>query len=288
MVLGAAEQRRAADRLPGPGVGLRRRRPGQSQPGRDLALGRLVTEPVPGTTGSRPPLTETGWLTNGAAVTEHLAGRGDEPSALPGSRRRRARAAGTRSSSTSSSGMTGTGNRTWSCPMLAAVWQLIRLGLLREQGAPVVAPEDWTGPWPDSWDELPAITRLNPQAAAFAAYTTLSALSPRFLPVELAVRTILGQFAGDESVLAEATGQGRARRRCGCPPNWSTGSGTSSSPRVKPTRPERPARARHRSIWRSGSAASHSCSNRLLQLIESGRPSAPAGSARWPAWCRRR
>ena len=30
-----------------------------------LTLGSLVTEPAPGTTGGRPPLTETGWLTNG-------------------------------------------------------------------------------------------------------------------------------------------------------------------------------------------------------------------------------
>ena len=102
------------------------------------------------------------------------------------------------------------GCRTWSCPMLAAVWQLMRLGLLRTEGRAVVVPQDWTGPWPDSWDELPAITRLNPAAAAFAAYTTLSALSPRFLQVELAVRTILSQFAGEVPVLTQA--RARAER----------------------------------------------------------------------------
>jgi hypothetical protein len=97
------------------------------------------------------------------------------------------------------------GHRTWSCPMLAAVWQLMRLGLLRDQGRPVVTPEDWAGrPFPDSWADLPAVIRLEPKAAAFAAYTTLSVLSPRFLPVELAVRTILGQFACDPVILAEA------------------------------------------------------------------------------------
>jgi hypothetical protein len=96
------------------------------------------------------------------------------------------------------------GDRTWSCPMLAAVWQLIRLGLLRDHGRPVLIPQDLPGTLPDSWDEMPPITRLNRGAAAFAAYTTLSALSPRFLPVELAVRTILGQFAAEGSVLAEA------------------------------------------------------------------------------------
>ena len=95
------------------------------------------------------------------------------------------------------------GRRIWSCPMLAAVWQLARLGLLRDHGRPVLVPQDWTGSWPDNWAALPAITRLDPSAPAFAAYTTLSALSPRFLPVELAVRTILSQFAGDPTVLAE-------------------------------------------------------------------------------------
>ena len=90
--------------------------------------------------------------------------------------------------------------------MLAAVWQLMRLGLLRDQGRPVVTPQDWTDPrFPDSWDDLPPVIRLKPKAAAFAAYTTLSVLSPRFLPVELAVRTILSQFACDSNIFAEAT-----------------------------------------------------------------------------------
>jgi hypothetical protein len=68
-----------------------------------------------------------------------------------------------------------------------------------------VTPEDWAGrPFPDSWADLPAVIRLEPKAAAFAAYTTLSVLSPRFLPVELAVRTVLSQFACDPVILAEA------------------------------------------------------------------------------------
>ena len=54
------------------------------------------------------------------------------------------------------------GQRTWSCPMLAAVWQLMRLGLLRDHGRPVLAPQDWRTGFPDSWDELPPVIRLNP------------------------------------------------------------------------------------------------------------------------------
>jgi hypothetical protein len=169
----------------------------------DLTLGRLVTEPVPGTTGSRPPLTETGWLTNGqrspdSSRAEAMAKRDPWQPPVESARRRHSIFVDVELWDERD------GERTWSCPMLAAVWQLVRLGLLRENGRPVLMPQDWTGEWPESWDELPAITRLHRDAPAFAAYTTLSALSPRFLPVELAVRTILSQFAGDGQVLGEA------------------------------------------------------------------------------------
>ncbi len=170
-----------------------------------LTLGRLVTEPPPGTTGGRPPLTETGWLTNGqrspsTSRDEAMTRRGPWQPPRESARRRHSIFVDVELWDESD------GQRTWSCPMLAAVWQLMRLGLLRDQGRAVVAPQDWTEPsFPASWDELPPVVRLNPRATAFAAYTTLSVLSPRFLPVELAVRTILGQFACDAEVFAEAT-----------------------------------------------------------------------------------
>ena len=145
--------------------------------------------------------------------------------------------------------------------MLAAVWQLMRLGLLRDQGRPVVTPQDWTDQrFPDSWDDLPPVIRLKPGAAAFAAYTTLSVLSPRFLPVELAVRTILSQFACDSDILAEADRPGRARRdatarRTGRPdPVRVRGPGRYRS-RVKP----RPVTRRSDA---QGRRRSHNCSNR--------------------------
>jgi hypothetical protein len=169
-----------------------------------LTLGSLVTEPVPGTTGGRPPLTETGWLTNGQrspgtargeAMTRHGPWRPPRENA----RRRHSIFVDVELWDEYD------GQRTWSCPMLAAVWQLMRLGLLRDEGRAVVTPQDWTDPlFPDSWDELPPVVRLNPRSTAFSAYTTLSVLSPRFLPVELAVRTILSQFACDPAVFAEA------------------------------------------------------------------------------------
>ncbi len=170
----------------------------------DLTLGSLVTEPVTGTTGGRPPLTETGWLTNGQRSPgtprgEAMSRRTPWQPPQESARRRHSIFVDVELWDERE------GPRTWSCPMLAAVWQLMRLGLLRDQGRPVVTPQDWTDPrFPDSWDDLPPVIRLNPQAAAFAAYTTLSVLSPRFLPVELAVRTILSQFATDRAILAEA------------------------------------------------------------------------------------
>ena len=166
-----------------------------------LTLGSLVTEPVPGTTGGRPPLIETGWLTNGqrspgTVPAEAMARR--IPWQPPQESARRRHSIFVDVELWDEHG----GERTWSCPMLAAVWQLMRLGLLRDRGRPVVTPQDWTDlSFPDDWDQLPAIIRLRPRAAAFAAYTTLSVLSPRFLPVELAVRTILSQFACDNSLL---------------------------------------------------------------------------------------
>ena len=170
-----------------------------------LTLGSLVTEPVPGTTGGRPPLTETGWLTNGqrspsTSRGEAMAKRARWQPPQESSRRRHSIFVDVELWDDRDE------DRTWSCPMLAAVWQLIRLGLLRDQGHPVVTPQNWIDPgFPDNWDDLPAVIRLNPKAAAFAAYTTLSLLSPRFLPVELAVRTILSQFSCDSGILAEAT-----------------------------------------------------------------------------------
>jgi hypothetical protein len=169
-----------------------------------LTLGRLVPEPVPGTTGGRPPLTETGWLTNGQRSPGTSRG---EAMAKPRLWQPPQESARRRHSIFIDVELwdDDAGRRTWSCPMLAAVWQLMRLGLLRDQGGPVATPQDWTDPlFPGTWDDLPPIIQLNPKATAFAAYTTLSVLSPRFLPVELAVRTILSQFACDNSLLEEA------------------------------------------------------------------------------------
>ncbi|MEU6428233.1 SCO2522 family protein [Microbispora sp. NPDC046973] len=167
-----------------------------------LVEDRLVDDPPPETDGSRPPVKETGWLCNGSRSprTAPLQAMGKtRPWEPPAQNAKRGHSIFVDVELWDEKGP----RRTWSCPFLAAVWQLLRLGLLRSDGHVPLPPVALDGDWPRDWDGLPAVVRLNPQAAPFSAYTTLSVLSPRFLPVELAVRTILSQVAVDDEVLRQ-------------------------------------------------------------------------------------
>ncbi|MBO0867881.1 MAG: hypothetical protein J2P15_04895 [Micromonosporaceae bacterium] len=166
---------------------------------------RIVAEPPPGTTGSRPPVTEAGWLCNGQR-SPSSTGQAMEamvPWAPP------VENATNRHSIFVDVQLwdEGPGGRTWSCAFLAAVWQLLRLGVLRRLGAPVAVPRPWVGPYPDEWTRLPAVVQLNPSAAPFSAYRALSILESRFLSTEHAVRTILSQVAVDEAVVEQVVGR---------------------------------------------------------------------------------
>jgi hypothetical protein len=169
-----------------------------------IVEGAIVSEPPAGTTGSRPPLTETGWLSNGArspATDPSQAMRTPvqwKPP-LESSARRHSIFVDVELWNTS-----GT-KRVWSCPYLAAVWQLLRLGLLRVEGEPPATPV-FLEPdaVPKEWDEFPPVACLNARAAPFFAYRTLSIMGGRFLPIENAVRTILAQVAVDPPVLSQS------------------------------------------------------------------------------------
>jgi hypothetical protein len=105
------------------------------------------------------------------------------------------------------------GRRLWSCPFLAAVWQLARLGLLRHLGEPVLVPRPWDGEeFPHDWDRLPPLLQLNPRAAAFSAYRTCTLLPNRFLAVEDAVRLILDQTQVDAEALRQVTERSRGEK----------------------------------------------------------------------------
>jgi hypothetical protein len=104
------------------------------------------------------------------------------------------------------------GGDKWSCSFLAAIWQLFRLGLLRDNGRPVVTPEPWSEDLPNSWDEIPPVVQVNPNATFFTAYRTLSILSSEFLPIESAVRMILGRV----DVTGEVRRQLRERSKADC------------------------------------------------------------------------
>lgn len=165
----------------------------------ELLIGRLVTEPTPGTTGGRPPSIETGWLANGrrSPSLDSAAAMDVIPTWQPPEQTAKRR----HSVFVDVEMWDGTGiDRKWSCALLAAVWQTLRLGLLRSDGEPLVEPTEAPGEWPDDWSELAPVTQLNPRAAPFAAYRTMSILSPRFLPVEVGVRTILAQVYADPEV----------------------------------------------------------------------------------------
>ncbi|WP_241755806.1 SCO2522 family protein [Actinomadura sp. RB99] len=171
---------------------------------------RLVPAPPPGTDGSRPPLHEVGWLCNGERST---AASADEAMRRPAPwgppRENTARQHSIFVDVELWSEPPG-GRRLWSCAFLASVWQLLRLGLLRYDGAAVATPVTWEGDLPADWEEVPPILQLNPAARPFSAYRTMSVLDPRFLPVEGAVRTILDQVAVDDEVLRQIADRGSA------------------------------------------------------------------------------
>ena len=173
----------------------------------ELVAARLTALPPPDTNGSRPPVLESGWLCNGqrspvAQKTAAMEPAGWGPPEEIGARNHsvfvdvelwRDQERG----------------RLYSCAYLAAVWQLLRLGMVRNDGASVVRPKALTDGFPDSWDALPPITQLRSGAAPFCAFQTFSLLPNRFLQVEHAVRVILEQIAPQPEVLDQLADRGR-------------------------------------------------------------------------------
>ncbi|MBW8487682.1 SCO2522 family protein [Actinomadura parmotrematis] len=173
----------------------------------ELVLERVTPDPPPGTDGTRPPARASGWLTN----SEGMA-RPHRPSEAMAAPRRweppRQNDVRLHSICLDVQLWSETdGGRLWSCAFLSAVWQLLRLGVLRDEGRAVVVPERWDGPYPAEWGDLPPVVRLAERAHPFTAYRTMTLLETRFADVEAAVRLILGQVAVDPVVRAQVAEQ---------------------------------------------------------------------------------
>lgn len=90
-------------------------------------------------------------------------------------------------------GLPETGAGRWSCPLLAATWQLLRLGVIRDSRGAIVLPEraDFLGH-----------EAMRPDPLPFTSRSTITLLTPSMLPVEHAVRLILSRLhVVDESVM---------------------------------------------------------------------------------------
>jgi hypothetical protein len=176
----------------------------------ELLAARLLEEPEPDQdTGGRPPTMTSGWLSNGKPTREALILNAMESHAwdapLEYAKRNhsiyvdvelwrdRAEPGADRASLLD--------GRQYSCPFLAAVWQLVRLGLLRKDGAPALEVTDFDGEWKTEWSQFPDIVKVNPKAMPFYAYRTLSIMPQNFLPIEAAVRTVIDHFLVQQDVM---------------------------------------------------------------------------------------
>ncbi|MFG2677550.1 SCO2522 family protein [Streptomyces sp. NPDC048392] len=180
----------------------------------EAVAGRIVESPPPGSYGLRPPAAQTGWLANGERSPVARAPQAMKRAVAWQPPRETAARRHSVFLDVELWSDDADGQRTWSCPFLAAVWQLARLGLLRNEGETVLVPQPYApaAGFPDDWDELPSLLRLDDRAAPFAAYRTCSVLPGRFLPVEHAVRVILDQIEVDPGALTQvAERSGRER-----------------------------------------------------------------------------
>lgn len=169
-----------------------------------MVVDTLVVEPPRNTTGSRPPLSESGWLSNGMRAPGHV----DAPAmTLPRPWSPPVQSGDPRHSIFVDVELWSgePSSRVWACALLASVWQMARLGVLRRRGETLVQPHRLTGELPESWDALPAVVQLNPAAAPFCAYRTLTLMDTQYLPVEMAVRTVLGQVAVPPAIAQQIT-----------------------------------------------------------------------------------
>lgn len=176
----------------------------------ELVARRLLQEPEPETTtGSRPPLLRSGWLANGRPA----AREGKVLSAMEGHDWQPAQEFGRATHSIfldvelwrdfaelGADEDEVLGQRQYSSSFLAAVWQLVRLGLLRSDGEPALTVSPRPAEWPDDWTLFPDVVQVNPAAKPFYAYRVLNIMPHGFLSIAHAARTIVDHFLVDPGV----------------------------------------------------------------------------------------
>jgi hypothetical protein len=187
---------------------------GEPIPVAEMVAARIVAEPAPPSTGRRPPTAESGWLCNGrrSSEDEHNQAMRRRTYRPPEEFGRREHSIFLDVELWSRHVVDGVTVTRWSCPFLAAVWHLLRLGMLRYHGGAVVDPQPWRreDPAPRRWPDLPPVVQLNPSAAPFAAYKTLSMLPKRYIGIEHAVRLVLDHLDLDDDVVEQIIARGAA------------------------------------------------------------------------------
>ncbi|OSC67144.1 hypothetical protein B5181_16305, partial [Streptomyces sp. 4F] len=104
----------------------------------EAVAGRIVESPPPGSYGLRPPAAQTGWLANGERSPVARAPQAMKPAVEWQPPKETAARRHSVFLDVELWSDDADGHRTWSCPFLAAVWQLARLGLLRNEGEAVL------------------------------------------------------------------------------------------------------------------------------------------------------
>jgi hypothetical protein len=170
----------------------------------ELLRSRLVKEPTPESNGGRPPLSRTGWLSNGEPSPDLDAA----PAMVEQLWQPPTQSAPNRHAIFVDVELWD--DRQWSCAYLAAVWQCLRLGLLRDHGRRVVHPVRLGDRLPDQWSDVPPVLRLTDNAKPFSAYRTVSLLGARFMEIEVATRVILGQVRVPQDLTDQIQARARA------------------------------------------------------------------------------
>jgi len=170
----------------------------------EIVLGLITPEPIEGSNGSGSAPLLSGWVSNGrrsedvGAAMDTVSWRPPEEYGSHGhSVLIDAELYNERVMAASDPGGARRVERVWSCSMLTAVWHLLRLGMLRNDGRQVAAPCAVAAvtELPRTWAELPTVLKLVANAAPFCAYRAVSILPSSALPTELGADVVMNHIS---------------------------------------------------------------------------------------------